>query len=373
MLVEALWAAGAVGFIQGAPKLGKTWLLMHLAICVVTGRLALGRFAIPSPGPVVVVLEESSTDATRRRLAKLAAGQGVDADELDNLHLYANAGVRLSDRGWVTDLLAVASEIQPIMFALDPWARVKGAGVDENVQRDVAAVLDTMRELHDVSGAAVPVVHHTGHEGTRLRGSSDLEAFWQSKLSLKAAKGGAVTLTAEHREAEAASPVLYRATVTDDAATLAVIDTPEKQGRDLAAEVVAYLADHQGATTSEVRAGVGCSRADLLDLLADERRFVYQDGPRNAKRWTLVPSDPSRPSGNNSEQVAGRSPTRPVPVVPVSIERRDRDGSVGTAHEGTGDGITDALMARSASLPAKRPASLEALDQLRRTVNGDAA
>ena len=48
-LVEPLWSAGAVGLIGGAPKSGKTWLALELAVAVGSGCRCLGRFTVPRP------------------------------------------------------------------------------------------------------------------------------------------------------------------------------------------------------------------------------------------------------------------------------------------------------------------------------------
>jgi RecA-family ATPase len=53
-LIERLWAEQAVGVVGGAPKCGKTWLALELAVAVASGRDALGQFAVLTPGPVLV-------------------------------------------------------------------------------------------------------------------------------------------------------------------------------------------------------------------------------------------------------------------------------------------------------------------------------
>ena len=39
--------------------MGKTWVLLEFAVSIVTGRPAFDRYEVASPGPVIVVLEES--------------------------------------------------------------------------------------------------------------------------------------------------------------------------------------------------------------------------------------------------------------------------------------------------------------------------
>src|SRR4051812_35172213 len=78
--VEGLLVAGSIGAIQGSPKVGKTWLVLELALAIVTGREAFGRFAVPDPGAVILVLEESGRAALRRRLDALTRGTSLAPD-----------------------------------------------------------------------------------------------------------------------------------------------------------------------------------------------------------------------------------------------------------------------------------------------------
>ena len=89
-LVDQLLVDRCLGAIQGAPKIGKTWVVLECGIAVVTGRKAFGRFAIPTSGPVMVILEEAGRAALHRRLDALARGNAIDRDELAGFHFAAN-------------------------------------------------------------------------------------------------------------------------------------------------------------------------------------------------------------------------------------------------------------------------------------------
>src|SRR3954452_22853160 len=74
-LVEELFVEGAIVACVGSPKNGKTWTLLDIAIAVASGEPALGRFAVPTPGPVLLILEESGRAALHRRLDMLVRGR----------------------------------------------------------------------------------------------------------------------------------------------------------------------------------------------------------------------------------------------------------------------------------------------------------
>ena len=67
-------------------------------------------------------------------------------------------------------------------------------------------MLEFLRDLRDEADTAVMFVHHTGHGGEHLRGTSDMESVVESKLTVKKTSDGS-SIAAEHREAEAASTV----------------------------------------------------------------------------------------------------------------------------------------------------------------------
>ena len=105
-----------------------------------------------------------------------------------------------------------------------------------------------MRDLRDASGAAVVFVHHVGHEGTRMRGSSDLAGYWESAITVKKRDDGQREIQAEHREAEASPTTIYRADFdpTTSSVRLNVVEGSTR------AKVAAYLADHPDASANEV-------------------------------------------------------------------------------------------------------------------------
>ena len=94
------------------------------------------------------------------------------------------------------------------------------------------------------SGRARPnraFTHHTGHAGTHLRGSSDLEAYWESKITLRR-DGGQVELSAEHRGSRGWS-VAYRL-AWHEASRSMRLDAVDAADRDQA------LARHTPGTSS---------------------------------------------------------------------------------------------------------------------------
>jgi hypothetical protein len=152
--------------------------------------------------------EESGRAALWRRLDALCRGRAIDRDRLrGRLFVAANARVKLDDSGWQAELVETGQRIEPRLIALDPLARMKAAGREENSQTDMAALVEYLRLLRDETTSAVGFVHHTGHAGDTMRGSSDLESIWESRLAWKRdGQSSLVEITANTAKPKPANP-----------------------------------------------------------------------------------------------------------------------------------------------------------------------
>jgi RecA-family ATPase len=97
-LVEGLIVDQALAAVVGKWKTTKSWGMLEVAVSIATGTPAFGTAAVPQPGPVVYVIEESGRRALWRRLDSLCRGHAIHPDQLrDRLLLAANARVKLDD------------------------------------------------------------------------------------------------------------------------------------------------------------------------------------------------------------------------------------------------------------------------------------
>lgn len=112
-LVEGLIVSQAITAATGRWKATKTYGLLEIAISVRTGDPAFGVAAVPDPGPVVFVIEESGKAALWRRLDALARGRAIRPGALRGLIVAPNARVKLDDEGWQTRLLELGASLRP--------------------------------------------------------------------------------------------------------------------------------------------------------------------------------------------------------------------------------------------------------------------
>lgn len=338
-LIENLVVDQAIVAAVGRWKTTKSYGILEMAIAIATGRPAFGTHNVPNPGPVFFVNEESGRAALWRRLDALCRGRAIDPEDLrGRLLLGANARIKLDDPQWQGELIELGQRVKPRLYVFDPLARMKGATRDESAQLDIGPIIDFLRLLRDETGAAVAIVHHTGHNGDSMRGSSDLESMWETRLAWKRdGQSPLVDIESQHREAEAGPTLRYRINWDSVTRTMRFDDIGEKPGPTLAERILEHLRAHGPGTTDDVRAGVGVRKSDVLRTLAqlEEAGNVHSGRsgredqlgrPIRDKVWKLSADATSclfRPVGYEQDDPergeGGRSP------VPVSLRRDGTD------------------------------------------------
>jgi AAA domain len=298
-LVSSLWGRSAVGILGGAPKCCKSWLALDLAVSVASRTLCLGSFAVEDPGPVMLYMAEDSAAVVKARLAGLCYHRGLRLDALP-IDVITEPTVRIDKSRDQERLARTVGRAHPRLLVLDPFVRLHR--VDENDAGQVSALLGYLRSLQRDFDLSVLVVHHArkngaagGQAGQNLRGSGDLHAWGDSNLYLRRQHGN-LTLTIEHRAAQAPEPFALRL-VADKSrgdAHLALVDhvDPRAEGvGDIAQTIVATLnaaGEPLGRTALRDRMHVRNERlGEALAHLAATGSIV-----RVGERWA-VPVPPS--------------------------------------------------------------------------------
>jgi hypothetical protein len=263
-LVENLIVDQSLAAAVGLWKTTKTLALEHISMCIVSGRSAFGALQIPAPGPVVYVIEESGRKALWRRLDALCRGHGMQREQLADLYVATNERVKLDDADWQHRLVELGQQVRPRLFVFDPLARMKAPGRDENDQGSMAVVIEYLRQLREETGAAVLFVHHQGKVGGTMRGSSDLESAWESRLSWRR-DGNVVDLEAEHREAETSPTLRYRLSWSSETRSLRLVASEGLA--TLTDRIVAHLREHRDQTADQVAKALETRASDVRRTL----------------------------------------------------------------------------------------------------------
>lgn len=285
-LIEPLWAASGVGILGGAPKCGKSWLALDMALSVATNTPCLDTFAVREPGAVLLYMAEDSPAHVKARLLGLCAHRGLDL-QTTPLHLITAATLRLDLQRDQDRLRQTVATLRPRLLVLDPFVRLHR--IDENNAGEVSQLLAYLRALQREYDLAVCVVHHArknggGSAGVALRGSGDFYAWVDSGLYLRRRRGSLI-LTAEHRSAPALDPLELALVTSENTTHLAIKASSEpKPSPELEDRILATLAE-RAMTRTELRQTLRVRNQRIgtaLEKLLNASRVV-----RDGTRWTI--------------------------------------------------------------------------------------
>jgi hypothetical protein len=311
-LIEDLWSAAAVGIVCGAPKLGKSWAGLDMAVSVATGTPCMGKYKVLEPGLSLVYLAEDSLPALKARISSIGRSRGIPL-ALMNLHVITAPRLRLDDREDRARLLETVRRQRPRLLLLDPLVRLHG--VNENDAQEISELLSFLRDLQRGFDVAVVLIHHARKGGSQvggqaLRGSGDLWAWGDSNWYLRHLDGKLV-LSVEHRSARAPDPVTLRLVDEDEERVhLEIAGTVEDRNRGTMHEqIIELLSSEAPLTRDQLRKRLRIKNERLGSTLIDLER--QQRVIRVSGGWELASPPPGVPSA--SSDMMGNGTTRDLP------------------------------------------------------------
>lgn len=203
-LIRGLWPEGALGFIGAAPKAGKTWLALDIAVSVATGTPVFGSFLVAQPMPVMYVALEGHKAAIRGRIGCIARGHGVHPEDagLDNLHLsYKPRGINLADPSWAAALCENAAQLGTRLVIVDVLRRA--AQIKENEASSFMELIGLLAPLGE-QNIALALLHHfiktnevskERTPGERMAGSGAMFGAFDVGIFITKSEGHARKLT----------------------------------------------------------------------------------------------------------------------------------------------------------------------------------
>jgi len=184
-VIENVCERDSVMDIYGAPKSGKSFVAVDMALNITLGREWHGHATTKSP--VVYLAGEGLRGIARR----VKAWEHYYEQDTKNADLFiSDRGVRFLDKTdhelLIEHIYAIQDEIGDIgMIFVDTLARNFGAG-NENSTEDMNLFIERVDDLKNTFHTCVALVHHTGHNSSgRARGSSVLPAAVDAEYAVK--------------------------------------------------------------------------------------------------------------------------------------------------------------------------------------------
>jgi AAA domain len=304
--VEELIPEG-LAFMCGAPKLGKSWLVLALGIALAAGGRALGKIEVERGEVLYLALEDNA----RRLQSRLRLLLGDDQAP-DGLHIHTeweriNEGGLERLTGWLDE------HPDTRLVLVDVWSRIRPVG-HENGNRyqadyDAAAALQAVAIKY---GVAIVAIFHT-----RKAEAADFVETVQGTFGTAGAADTIIVVKRARGEADATLLVTGRDVAE---AELAIRFSPETGAWELLGDAAEY--------------GLSKTRRAILEALEAH-------GPMTPKKASDLIPDVSHELAKKTMQrmftdgqlSASKGVYTPVPPVPEYLG----EGSAGTkGHEGQG-------------------------------------
>lgn len=150
--VEQLITKGSLNMIASAPHQGKTFMALHIAVCVANGMPVFGHFKVTEAKNVLIVNEEDILADIKSRLECMVPAERTNK----RIKLYCSTGLKISPE-WVDGLLERAREHDAGLIILDSLAALSLA--NENEAQAMQQVMDQFRRIIN-AGITVIFIHH---------------------------------------------------------------------------------------------------------------------------------------------------------------------------------------------------------------------
>jgi hypothetical protein len=347
------YIAEGLTLLGGKPKIGKSWLLLGIAIAVATGGCALGSVPVQQADVLYLALEDN-----KRRLQKRLNQLAPEGTSLVRLHYELTC--RHLDEGLLDDLRGWIEFVdKPRLIIIDVLNRVRPPqkGKEGLYDHDVV-YLQGLQSLAAECGLAIVVVHHTRKAGADdpfdcISGSTGLTGTADATLVLARDDRG-TTLYGRGRDIDE-----IKAAMSFDPTTghwTAVGQADEVRRSDERSLILEALADaDEPLSPKEIQLETGLNSRNAVDLLL-HRMFkagevekpkrglysipgkIYTPGKIGKKeRSRATEADAYRRARDGSDEDAPTRPSKYNGKIERSTERlqpeRSSDAPLGQPHQ----------------------------------------
>ncbi len=169
-LIEDTLPLGGVSLLAGRYQTAKSFMALSMGLSVATGSPWYGR-EVEQKRTLYVAAE--GLQGTGARVQAWKQYTGVSPG-----HAFEALGrpVQLGTPKEIDELREMVARESFGFVIIDTLAK-SSLGLEENSNSDMSRAIDSLYKLRDATGdGSVLVVHHTGKDGTTIRGASALEA-----------------------------------------------------------------------------------------------------------------------------------------------------------------------------------------------------
>lgn len=174
-VIHGLLREGETMNLIAAPKTGKSWLTLDLAIAVATGQPWLGRFPTEQ-GKVLIIDNELHPETTAYRVPTVMRARDVSEEQLKGRLFIDNL------RGNLCDIFALSKYFEPVqrdqfkVVVLDAFYRFMPVDKDENDNGTMSNIYNCIDRIATEIGCCFVMIHHTSKGSQSGKSVSDVGA-----------------------------------------------------------------------------------------------------------------------------------------------------------------------------------------------------
>ena len=197
-IIKGVLPQAGLAVVYGASGSGKSFAVLDMGMAIARGMPWRGKKT--KQGRVAYIAAEGA-DGFRKRIAAYAQHQGVDLSTVPMTVL--NAAPNLLEKQDAVDVAkGVKASGGADVIIIDTLAQTT-PGANENAGEDMGKALGYCKRIHEVTGALVLLIHHSGKDATKgARGWSGVRAACDAELEVVRGEGGRALRLTKNKDGE---------------------------------------------------------------------------------------------------------------------------------------------------------------------------
>jgi hypothetical protein len=197
-IIKGVLPHAGLAVVYGASGSGKSFAVLDMGMAIARGLPWRGKRT--KQGRVAYIAAEGA-DGFRKRIAAYAQHQGVDLTSVPMTVL--NAAPNLLEKQDAVDLAkGVKASGGADLIIIDTLAQTT-PGANENAGEDMGKALGYCKRIHEVTGALVLLIHHSGKDATKgARGWSGVRAACDAELEVVRSEAGRALRLTKNKDGE---------------------------------------------------------------------------------------------------------------------------------------------------------------------------
>lgn len=171
-IIHGLLREGETMNIIAAPKTGKSWLVLDLALAVAAGRDWQGFPC--EPGKVLIIDNELHAETSVHRIRKVRDARGVQISRIGDRIFIDNQRGNLKDIFKLGDSVELLKKHRFKLIIIDAFYRAMPIKMDENDNGSMAKLYNAIDHYAKTLECAFVLIHHTSKGNQSLKSVTDV-------------------------------------------------------------------------------------------------------------------------------------------------------------------------------------------------------